>query len=570
MAIKLNYNKETVIRIRDFLLKQGMTLEGAYGMLANLYVESGFRSNNAQNSCVKKLGWTDEEYTAKVDNGEYQNFATDRIGYGLWQSTSSGRKQGLLNYAKSLNKSIGDESMQLNYLMVELSTAYKAVLNVLKTSHDISECAKYVMLKFERPANQTEENQNKRASYGLQLFEEIEGVKNTMTYTNSPLVTYTKLSPNKTSPRKYTIDTIIIHCYVGQVTAERGCNGNRFVNYSATSGASCNYVVGYDGSIGLCVEEKDRAWCSGGKDKNGKIIRVNGISGADNDHRAITIEVASDTTPPYAVTDKALEALIDLCADICKRNNIKGLRWQGDKNLVGQVDKQNMTVHRWFSTKSCPGDYLYDKHPYIADEVNKKLGIKITTSVTNTSNHSYLMKGDKGEDIKVLQENLNYLGYSCGTVDGNFGAKTDTALRNFQKDYKLFVDGKYGANSKKALENAVVTKKEITTNSSTTSSASTSSTKYICNGLDYSLVFDPVYYSNTYSDLKKAFGNNTNALFNHFKTYGVREGRIGKPNFNVNVYKNRYADLQKAFGNDLPSYYKHYLQFGFKEGRNAV
>jgi hypothetical protein len=124
----------------------------------------------------------------------------------------------------------------------------------------------------------------------------------------------------------------------------------------------------------MYVEEKDRSWCSGGKDSKGNPIRVNGISGADNDHRAVTIEVASDTTAPYAVTDKALASLIELCADVCKRNGIKQLLWKGDKSLVGQIDKQNMTVHRWFAMKSCPGDYLYERHGYIAEEVNKRLG----------------------------------------------------------------------------------------------------------------------------------------------------------------------------------------------------
>lgn len=76
----------------------------------------------------------------------------------------------------------------------------------------------------------------------------------------------------------------------------------------------------------------------------------------------------------YAVTDKAYAALIDLVTDICKRNGIKKLKWQGDKSLIGQVDKQNMTVHRWFANKSCPGKYLYDRHPAIAAEVNKRLG----------------------------------------------------------------------------------------------------------------------------------------------------------------------------------------------------
>ena len=174
MTYTMNYDKNTAIRIRDFLLKQGITLEGVYGMMANIYSESGFRSNNAQNSYMNKMGMTDEIYTSKVDNGTYTNFIFDRVGYGLCQWTSSGRKQNLYNFAKSCGKSIGDETMQLNFLMTELNGSYKAVLNILKTSHNISECAKYVMTKFERPADQSVTAQNKRASYGVQLYEELE------------------------------------------------------------------------------------------------------------------------------------------------------------------------------------------------------------------------------------------------------------------------------------------------------------------------------------------------------------------------------------------------------------
>ena len=175
-----------------------------------------------------------------------------------------------------------------------------------------------------------------------------------MAYTNSPLVSYTKISSNKTSPRNHPIDTITIHCVVGQCSVET--LGEIFAKESRK--ASSNYGIGADGRIGMYVEEKDRSWCS---------------SNAANDHRAITIEVASDTTHPYKVNDKAYAALLDLLTDICKRNGIKKLLWKGDKSLIGQVDKQNMTVHRWFANKSCPGDYLYNKHWEIAEEVNKRL-----------------------------------------------------------------------------------------------------------------------------------------------------------------------------------------------------
>ena len=175
-----------------------------------------------------------------------------------------------------------------------------------------------------------------------------------MAYTNSPLVSYTRISPNRTINRNHAIDTITIHCVVGQCSVET--LGNIFAPESRQ--ASCNYGIGADGRIGMYCEEKDRSWCS---------------SNAANDHRAVTIEVASDTKHPYAVNDKAYAALIDLCTDICKRNGIKKLLWKADKSLIGQVDKQNMTVHRWFANKSCPGDYLYNRHSEIAKLVNKRL-----------------------------------------------------------------------------------------------------------------------------------------------------------------------------------------------------
>ena len=97
-------------------------------------------------------------------------------------------------------------------------------------------------------------------------------------------------------------------------------------------------------------------------------------SSAENDSRAITIECASDRTHPYAINDKVYKSLVNLCADICQRNNIKKLMWKADKSLIGQVDRQNMTVHRWFANKACPGDYIYNRLGRIAIEVNAKLG----------------------------------------------------------------------------------------------------------------------------------------------------------------------------------------------------
>ncbi len=327
---------------------------GAAGAMGNIEAESGLRANNLQNSVEKRLGMTDEEYTAAVDNGSYADFCTDRGGYGLCQWTSAGRKTGLLNFAKSKGVSIGDEDMQIEWLLHELRTSYKGVLSALKGAKSVKEASDVFMCKFERPANQSDANKAARAARGMKYYEMYVGKEKTMS--NSPLVNYTKISPNRTSPRKHKIDTITIHCMACDLSVER-CGA---VFAKRTRMASSNYGVGSDGRVGLYVEEKDRSWCS---------------SNRANDHRAITIEVACEPVHPYKVTDAAMTALINLLEDICRRNNIKQLLWNGDKSLLGQVDKQNMTVHRWFAKKACPGDYLYGKHGYIAAEVNKRLGV---------------------------------------------------------------------------------------------------------------------------------------------------------------------------------------------------
>ena len=175
---------------------------------------------------------------------------------------------------------------------------------------------------------------------------------------NSPLVDYTRISPNSTNPRNQKIDRITIHHMAGNLSVE-SC-GEIFANSSRQ--ASSNYGVGTDGRIGLYVEEKNRSWCSGGEKT------ANGMTGRDNDFRAVTIEVANDGgSPDWHVSDKALERTIALCVDICQRNDIPKLNFTGDAT-------GNLTLHKFFAYTLCPGAYLESKMPYIAEQVNKKLG----------------------------------------------------------------------------------------------------------------------------------------------------------------------------------------------------
>ena len=180
-----------------------------------------------------------------------------------------------------------------------------------------------------------------------------------MGYTNSPLVVYTKLSPNHSGQRTHSIDRITPHCVVGQLSAESICGC-----FTSTSRqASCNYGIGTDGRVSLCVEEKNRSWCS---------------SSNANDQRAVTIECASDMNEPYAMNSSVYDSLIKLCTDICQRNGKKKLLWLGDKNKTLNyalaADEMVLTVHRWFANKSCPGDWLYARLGDLAEKVTAALG----------------------------------------------------------------------------------------------------------------------------------------------------------------------------------------------------
>ena len=176
---------------------------------------------------------------------------------------------------------------------------------------------------------------------------------------NSSLATWKWSGSSKNyNVRDHAIDTITIHHMAGNLTLAGCCNAVQ------SRGGSTNYCIDSEGNIGVMIDEKYRAWTS---------------SNRDNDMRAVTIEVANAPgagAPDWKVTDKALNACIKLCADICKRNGIKRLNYTGD--TLG-----NMTMHRWFFATGCPGPYLGSKFPYIAAEVNKLLGTTVKSATTS-------------------------------------------------------------------------------------------------------------------------------------------------------------------------------------------
>jgi peptidoglycan hydrolase-like protein with peptidoglycan-binding domain len=144
---------------------------GAAGLMGNLKAESGLISTNLQNSYQNALGFSDLTYTKAVDDGSYTNFEKDKAGYGLAQWTYWSRKRDLLNYAKKTCRSIGDETMQLEFLVQELQKSFKDVWNTLRTSKSVKEASDIVLTQFERPANMNEANKKRRANIGQQIYD---------------------------------------------------------------------------------------------------------------------------------------------------------------------------------------------------------------------------------------------------------------------------------------------------------------------------------------------------------------------------------------------------------------
>ena len=160
---------ENIKKCYKYFIDHGLTKEGAAGLLGNLKAESGVRPDILEKSKQTKLGMTSEEYIRKVNDGTYTNFVHDGAGFGLVQWTYYSRKQNLLNRCKG---KIQDLYCQLDFLIFEIQS-YKSVYRLLTTSHNVGECAIKVMLSYEKPGNQSEENQKKRAQMALEIYKEL-------------------------------------------------------------------------------------------------------------------------------------------------------------------------------------------------------------------------------------------------------------------------------------------------------------------------------------------------------------------------------------------------------------
>ena len=371
----------------------------------------------------------------------------------------------------------------------------------------------------------------------------------------SPLVT-DHVPTTKKNPRNQPIAKLTWHHMAGKSTANACAHSHAD---HPTREASANYYIGLQGDMCSSVEENYRAWTSG--------------SGW-NDQRAITFEISNDEVGGnWHISDKALEAAIALSIDCCKRNGITKVWYDGTKDAP-------LTLHKMFQATACPGPYIVQlmQSGYIAQRINSGLSGQApgnstnptsTTSNSTTDKNPYSVPtgltkyGSKGNGVGWIQWQLcKIFGYTI-LIDSVFGATTDSAVKDFQKQNKLDVDGIVGPLTIAKLKNE-----------NSTGANGIKKIDLVKNGIDYTNVFNAQYYADAWPDLKAAFGYDAQKLFNHFLTHGMKEQRQACRDFNVQKYAARYDDLRKAFGalngNTASKYYKHFCEFGRAENRIAI
>lgn len=247
----------------------------------------------------------------------------------------------------------------------------------------------------------------------------------------SPLATYQNLT-SKCNVRQQPITKITIHHMAGKMTgkecADYFCRTSRQV--------SANYCIGYNGDIAANVDEQYRPWTS---------------SSAWNDHRAVTIEVSNSSTtdPEWPISDASMDALINLCVDICKRNGIKYVQYTGDKN-------GSLTFHCMYSNTDCPGPYIKKFIWWIAEQINNRLNAPVCpyempTRILNGNNAAYKKKYAGNSGVKWIQWHMQRAGLYHDQIDGFYGPKTTEAVRAFQKMYGLEADGSTGPITRAAI-----------------------------------------------------------------------------------------------------------------------
>ena len=463
--------------IWNYLISKGLNEYGAAGTMGNLFWESGLLSNNLENTGNKKLGMTDEEYTKAVDNGTYtkSQFINDGFGFSIAQWTYPTRKKALYECAKSMGKSIGDLEVALEYLYKELSQDYPSVLKTLKNATSVLEASNVVLLKFERPADQSVSMQNKRASYGQKYYDKYasnnttnndNGDDNDMSYTKGKAV---KLSTNFKSTEfdchgsgccsSTKIDSKLVE-YLQKIrdhfgkpititSAYRCTKHNKNVGGSTGSyhtygeaadivinGVTPREVAKYAESIGVkgigLYETSKDGYFTHIDTRTSKYFWY----GQACTYRS-TFGGAPLTKPTTSTTTTKPTVVTPVVID--KIDTVKEVQAWLNKNYLAVIGEKLEEDGKYgVLTKIALTKALQYELGFRGKNIDGIYGNRTKRAVKS------LKIGSSGVRVKILQAFLVCNGYTSAYVDGSYGNGTAKAVESYQKAKGLDADGKAG------------------------------------------------------------------------------------------------------------------------------
>ena len=435
MALKGKNNEE---KIWNYLCAKFGNAYGAAGTMGNMLAESGLNPKNLENTGNTKLGMTDNEYTAAVDDGSYtkEQFIYDGFGYSIVQHTYWSRKKALYEFIKSQNKSIGDLEAQLEFVYQELSTSYKSLLDTLKNAKSVAEASSAFMLKYECPYDQSVAAQNKRASYGQNFYNKYatsgnkEG-ESAMGYKTCKKGVAVKLSTHFNS-------------------TEFDCHGSGCCSQTLVNEKLLEYLEKIREHFGGKPITVTSAYRCPTHNRN-----VGGATGSRHSKGdavdSVVQGVAPRTVAQYAESIGILGiGLYETQADghfvHIDTRETKSF-WYGQacayRSTFGGITSNNSTSSNNTSTSSDYSlkDFIKDIQGTCGAKVDgfagsETLSKTVTLSVTKNNRHAA---------VKAVQKRLKSLGYDPGTADGIFGGKTRIAVINFQKANGCVADGEITA-----------------------------------------------------------------------------------------------------------------------------
>lgn len=410
-------------RAWDYLYGKIQNKYGTAGLIGNLRAESGMVACRLQGDY--QAGYqTSKNYAARVDSGAMsrEEFSNDSKGWGICQWTWHTRKMALYDFAKSRCASIGELDTQLEFLMDELSTKYKSVLNKLKTATSVFQASNAVLFDFESPLVQNEKVQKDRAALGEEYYAKFSANANTGKETTMGYKYYTKGKPVKVSEHFYSTE---FDCH-GSGCCSQTIINDKLVEYLEMIRTHFNTPVTLTSAYRCDTHNRNVNGATGSRHSKGDAadIVVKGIS-------------------PRVV------------AQYAESIGILGIG-------LYETSKDGYFVH--IDTRDYKSFwYGQAQQARTTFGTNSSAGSSDSSASSSSNKDDILMRGDKGDAVRKLQENLNSLGYDCGNVDGIFGSKTVYAVKKFQNDNNLNDDGIVGYQTMAAINKAIATRAKIAT-----------------------------------------------------------------------------------------------------------